>query len=340
MLFELSNDYNSLKPLKYLDIGEICKKEKDLEDLLAKHLQGTLFEGNRLLPFHQERNRQKEADIYALNQEGDLVIFELKRGVAGAGALEQLFRYTQLAGEWSYEEIEQKFAKYPTRQQTETDLQKAHKEAFDLSVALKKEEFNRHQHMKIVGSAVDEELMRAVEFWKQKGLWVDFLPYRVYRIGEKQYFEFFAKPYDMHANPAKRKGVLFDTNRSWNEDSIWEMMEKKRVSAYGVRMQEVDRLSHNDIIFYSHPGYGIVAAAKISGMHVSEDTKNEERYWNVEFLTPVPERSKEINKFMPFDQVKKVMGRKFWWAATVKVPYLTYEEAEHLLDELKKVLQV
>lgn len=338
MLFELSNDYKILKPLKYFDIGEIHQKEKALENLLAKHLLGMLFEGNRLLPFHQERNRQREADIYALNQEGDLLIFELKRGVAGAGALEQLFCYTQLAGSWSYQEIAKKFAEYPNRQCAETDLQEAHKKAFDLSVELKKEEFNRGQHMRIVGSTADEELMRAVEFWKQKGLSVDFLPYRVYRIGEKQYFEFFAKPYDTHANPAKRKGVLFDTNRSWNEDSIWEMMEKKRVSAYGGRMQEVDRLSYNDIIFYSHSGFGIVAAAKITGMHVSEDRKNEERYWNVEFLTPVPERNKEIN-FMPFYQVREVTGKNFWWAATVKVPYLTYEEAEHLLDKLKKVLQ-
>lgn len=338
MLFELLNDDKSLKPLKYFDIGEIRQKEKDLENLLAHHLLGMLFEGTRLLPFHQERNRQSEADIYALNQEGDLVIFELKRGIAGAGALEQLLRYTQVAGSWSYQEIARKFVEYPNRQCPETDLQEAHQNAFELSVKLKKEEFNRHQHMKIVGSAVDEELMEAVEFWKQKGLSVDFLPYRVYRIGEKQYFEFFAKPYDIHANPAKRKGVLFDTNRSWNEDSIWEMMEKKRVSAYGGRMQEVDRLCPNDIIFYSHSGCGIVAAAKIAGMRVSEDKKNKERYWNVKFLTPVPERDKEI-KCMRFDRVKEVTGKNFWWAATVKVSYLTYEEAEHLLHELKKVLK-
>ena len=67
MLFELLNDYKSLKPLKYFDIGEIRQKEKDLENLLAHHLLGMLFEGSRLLPFHQERNRQSEADEYAAN---------------------------------------------------------------------------------------------------------------------------------------------------------------------------------------------------------------------------------------------------------------------------------
>jgi len=50
--------------------------------------------------------------------------------------------------------------------------------------------------------------------------------------GEK-FFEFFALPYDKHKNPSETKGVLFDTNRSWDEDSIWYMMENKRVAAFG-----------------------------------------------------------------------------------------------------------
>jgi len=36
------------------------------------------------MPIFQERQLQPEADIYALNREGDLVIFELKRGFVAA----------------------------------------------------------------------------------------------------------------------------------------------------------------------------------------------------------------------------------------------------------------
>jgi hypothetical protein len=62
---------------------------------------------------------------------------------------------------------------------------------------------------------------------------VEFLPYRIYDVGGTRYFEFFSFPYDRHRNPSAVKGVLFDTNRSYDQDAVWEMMEKSRVAAYG-----------------------------------------------------------------------------------------------------------
>ena len=53
-------------------------------------------------------------------------------------------------------------------------------------------------------------------------------------IGDEEYFEFFALPFDRHSNPGAIKGVLFDTNECYEKGSIWDMMEKKRVIAYGI----------------------------------------------------------------------------------------------------------
>ena len=52
--------------------------KKVLEDMLVPHLLDVLFEGNQLVPILQERARQEEAHMYALNRVGDLVILELK----------------------------------------------------------------------------------------------------------------------------------------------------------------------------------------------------------------------------------------------------------------------
>ncbi|WP_227992673.1 hypothetical protein [Shewanella sp. YLB-07] len=54
------------------------------------------------MPVFQERQWQAEADIYALNESGELVIFELKRASAGKDAVHQALRYAQDAGQWSY----------------------------------------------------------------------------------------------------------------------------------------------------------------------------------------------------------------------------------------------
>ncbi|HTY24735.1 MAG TPA: hypothetical protein VMC85_16500 [Desulfomonilaceae bacterium] len=338
MLYRLTtaqNVFSNLEPLPFLDFSEVGKLEKDLEVIMAEHLFEVLFEGAALLPIFQERALQAEADIYAINREGDLIIFELKRGFAGADAMLQALRYGQDAGQWTYNKLEEKYKTY--RPMKAAALAEVHKEAFNLERALLPSEFNQRQHFMIVGNASNDALVSAVDYWKKQGLSVDFLPYRLYQISGEYYFEFFALPYDRHQNPSAMKGVLFDTNRSWDEDAIWEMVEKSRVAAYGDVKHVIEYLSPQDIVFFCHKGMGIVAAAEVLFGQAKDDGPSE-RYRDVRFLTAVPNRGQEITKYMPFGEVSQVTGKSFFWARTIKVPYLTKDEAHHLLAELKRVL--
>ena len=85
-----------------------------------------------------------------------------------------------------------------------------------------------------------------------------------------------------------------------------------------------------------HRAERAIAAAEVMGP--AKDDGPDERFRDVKFLTPVPAKGTGISKYMPFSQVTKVMGKNFYWARTIKVPYLSREEAQLLLDELKKVL--
>src|ERR1035438_4053833 len=96
--------FDSIEPVAFKGLP----KEKELEDLLAKSLWDVLFEGNELLPIFQERSWQPEADIYALNRQGDLIIFELKRENADHGAVHQVLRYCEKASRLGYEELQKK----------------------------------------------------------------------------------------------------------------------------------------------------------------------------------------------------------------------------------------
>ena len=107
MLYRLRKSgkkYDSIDPLPFSGLP----KEKELEDLLAQNLWDVLFEGSPLMPIFQERSWQPEADIYALDEHGDLVIFELKRAHADGGAVHQALRYCEKAGRYSYEDLEKK----------------------------------------------------------------------------------------------------------------------------------------------------------------------------------------------------------------------------------------
>lgn len=346
MLYKLDAELEDLEPLSFYDFGDFGKKEKHLEKFLANNLFEVLYsEGERLLPFHQEKPFEAVADIFALNEYGDVVIFELKLHEAGSGALDQILRYVEDAGRWKYAELNSKHSNYQGSQYKGSELKKAHQEAFLLGSPLEEHQFNRNQKMWVVGSAANQDLRARVDFWKGKGLPIDFMPYRIFKVGENHFFEFFAKPYDVHSNPRERKGIIFDTNRSWDVDaqkceSFKWMIEKHRVSAFGDRKEAVQSFHKRDYVFYSHRWCGVAGAAKITGARIQPDvTPNgwDELHWDVELLTKAPTDFANPPA-MSFADVQRLVGKTFFWARILKVPYLSKDESENLVLELQKKL--
>jgi len=330
MLYKLTKNHDQVTAIEPMAFSAL-PLEKDLEDLIATSLLDVLFEGNELMPIRQERAMRPEADIYALDRQGDLIIFELKRDIAGGGAVHQALRYCETAAHWTYQHLQNMLTTYLSKP---ADLQKEHQLNFELERPLDQSAFNVCQRLVIVGNACDEELIRNVSYWKSKGLLLDFIPYRRYSIGNDQYFEFFSLPYDQHANPDHAKGVIFDTNLSYDEEAIWYMCDQGRVAAFGGQMHIVHRLAKNDIVFLYHSHQGIIAAGRVTSNKVREDDPNEALYLPLEWLTPVPKKGQPY-QFMPPSQVNEILGHGFFWACTIKTPYLSIEESQKLLEPLR-----
>lgn len=333
MLYKLTKSaeiFDAIDPLPFSGLP----LEKELEDLLAQNLWDVLFEGSQLMPISQERSWQPEADIYALNEHGDLVIFELKRAHADGGAVHQALRYCEKAGRFSYEKLEEMLRTY--RKGKPVNLQLEHQIDFDLEHPLDRSSFNKQQHLIIVGSAGDADLIRNVDYWKSKGISINFIPYRVYEIGKEHYFEFFSLPYDQHSNPGKAKGVIFDTNLSYDEDGIWYMCDGSRVAAFGGIKGIVHSFSNGDIVFLYHKGQGIVAAGEVRS-DVKKDNDWDALYRDLKWLTTKPKKGGPL-KALSAAEIKTVMGFNFWWAKTMKPPFLNKEESSKLLEALKAKL--
>ena len=333
MLYKLKSvegRFAEVERMPFRDFASFGQREKDLEDLIARNLLDVLFEDAGLMPVCQERQGQQVADIYAVNATGELTIFELKRSTAGGDAVQQALGYAQDAGQWSHVELQERYREYAG---SDSGLAEAHREAFGLDQPLQAWEFNRRQHLVVIGSAADDSLTDSVDYWRRQGIWIDFLPYRIYELGGEHYFEFFALPYDRHRNPADEKGVVFDTNRSWDEESIWYMMENSRVAAFGDAKRFVEYVNAGDIVFFSHRFTGVVAAATVQGGSIRADGEDT-LYRDVEFITPVPQRGCDL-RAMPFGRVSEVTGKSFFWARTIKHPYLSKAEAVRLAHELR-----
>jgi hypothetical protein len=129
MLYKIGktgDKFDSIGPLPFSGLP----LEKDLENLIAQNLWDVLFESSELMPISQEHPWQPEADIYALNKEGDVIIFELKRDQVGSDAVHQALRYCEKAARFTCNELEEMFTKYEGADRS--NLREEHRVAFEL----------------------------------------------------------------------------------------------------------------------------------------------------------------------------------------------------------------
>ena len=309
MLYKLNLNhgrFDRITPVAFKDFSHFSQSEIDLEELISEN-HDVLFEDNRLMLVYRQTPGQGVSDVYALNEKGELFIFELKLKIAGSVAVDQVLRYAQNAGQWKYSKLQENYQCFLGNDNA--NLLYAHKEAFGLEVPLKENEFNNRQHLIIVGTAADDELIIAVDYWRAQEISINFLPYRIFELGGEYYFEFFSPPYDKHINLNDRKGVIFDTCRSWGKDTIWYMMENNRVAAFGAAKKFIHYIHPGDIVFFSHRGVGIVAAAQVQNPSQVQFDDDDTAYRTVDFLTSFPERNGNEMLAMPFNKVAEFIGK-------------------------------
>lgn len=315
-----------LPSYNFEDLGGL---EKDLENLLADNLADLYTEEGQLMPIFQERSWQSEPDLCALDRNGNMFIFELKRGIVPGDTTIQVMRYCQDYGQKNYFELCSLYKVYTG----DSDLAKAHANAFGLDSPLPIEAFNRKQKLIVVGSSSDSALMDAVRYWQHSGIDIDYIPYRFYKVNNEVYFEFFAKPFDFHLNVADTKGILFDTNKTYGPNDIWDMFENSKVSAYGGVKNCVTSFNKGDYVFYYHKGWGVVGAGKIKSSKAKEIKSKDEMYMEVELLTPVVKCENDL-KCVSVAEVKELLDKNFYLARTTKVPYLSVDESKKVLEFL------
>ena len=327
MLYEYDVDSKNLQVMNQVSIGELNLLEKDLENFLAEILKSD----GEFMPIFQERNFRPEPDLVALDSNGNLIIFELKRYSAGSWTIHQIMNYYRSFAILSYDDLNQEFKKYSRASEELADV---HKEVFGLDEPLPKNYFNRVQKMMIVANVADSNLVKDIEYLKQQGLYnIDFTPYRFYKIGEKIYFEFFTKPYDLHIDSRSVKGVMFDTCEKYIAGAFLDMFAKSKISAYGDKEGTVYCFNKGDYVFYYKNG---IIGAGIITSDVVQDPNKDESYCKVKLLTPALKNYSDIRSISAA-AIKNLLGHGFFFATTAKVPYLDESESKILVNESRKL---
>ena len=245
--------------------SEVGLREEDIENFLKSRL-GEIVSEDQLMLIGQERKRQQEADLLALDKDGTLYIFELKRWESKSENLLQVMRYGQIFGRYTYEELEDLARR---QQNLQGSLKESHKDYFDLNKELSDSDFNKDQVFVLVTNGMDRDTISAVNYWSQKGVRIECSPYRIYDIGGEPYIQFDTyNPEHETFHEENARIFIVNTNRTWMPDAWRDMLKDDSegfASAYRERRHSIDRISEGNIVYLYHTRVGVIAKGHAIG---------------------------------------------------------------------------
>jgi predicted transport protein len=192
MLYKLKQTGNSatfvrLKPTTMVTQG---LPEKAMEQWLADNPFAVLPDEERVLVISQERAFQNLVDILAVDQEGNLVVVEVKRGQAPGDVVAQALEYASDVAGWDYAELNRRAVEYFVRRGLGYDsLLGAFLEVFGVAPGdFAESQFNRDQRVYVVGESIDPKIERAARWLARRGVEIGCVSYGCYQTEDGELF--------------------------------------------------------------------------------------------------------------------------------------------------------
>ncbi|WP_136799993.1 hypothetical protein [Desulfosediminicola ganghwensis] len=278
MLFkinEIGTGDHTLSSVESKTLFSIGLKEKDLENIIYKNINHVIRSAD-LITIGHSRNWQEEPDILALDEEGNLYIFELKAWESNKNNLLQVMRYAQMFSTYDYDRLNRLWKKFGSG-----DLEEAHKDYFGVKTSINRKRFNNKQVLIVMTNGLDVETRVAIKYWH--GLGIDIRPwvYKVYEIEGQKYisFEAFGSTVDPYedvvssyhlVNTCKAHGNKFHDN----------MISKERASAYNNPWKlSIMNIKKGDIVFLYESRKGIIAYGTSNSQYKIGDWDGDEEYF-------------------------------------------------------------
>lgn len=328
MLFEYDEKEKNLKPISGLTIVDsLGENEKDLENYLKTAIGDLLFP--EYLVFGNERAFQNEADIFAVNSNGDLIIFELKvNGQYDRGKIYQALSYAQHFSFWRYREMNTHYNKCFG----DVSLIDAFEEHFGFKIDLN--EFNKNQKIIVISHSSSNSINEISKYWNNKGIEIEEYYYRFYQIDNKKYFELSNELFF----PQNSYNCWINTCVKYFPKAYLDMIKNQKASAYGDRRGIIGDWLNKSNIFLYHNGYGIIAAGKGTATikdYYNEEIGENEKYIKLNnFITGLNmSNGKIVNSISP-KSIKELLERDFYFPNTMVT--LSEDESEKLYQECQE----
>jgi hypothetical protein len=179
MLFNIEEDNASFKiGGRYIQklASEIGIREKNIENWIADNPQ-LIFPNEDILTIGQSISGRSMADVLALDTSGNLIIIEIKRDWSNRKTIGQLLEYAAKFKDVSYERLAEEVNKY--KKWEEGELYDRFLDFAD-DKEFPREDIGTRQRIMIVAPDSDIGLKRVIDWLKDYGVPVEFIPFHIY----------------------------------------------------------------------------------------------------------------------------------------------------------------
>lgn len=152
--------------------------EKDLEDWLESN-PNCLLDDEKILIIGRQvsTNFDTRIDLLGIDQEGDVVVIELKRDITPRDTLAQALEYASFAKTLSYDDLNSIFADYKGDKTIQLlDEYKKYFQPADNEVIV----FNNDQKIIIVGETISREVRQSALFLREKGIQIFCVEFKIF----------------------------------------------------------------------------------------------------------------------------------------------------------------
>lgn len=279
MLFKLDTVKKEIDVVERVRLVDVGWDERRLQELLFRNLDRVIQE-EELLLILQSHRWQEEPDLMAVDEKGDLWIFELKAWESQQSNILQALRYGQKFGQYDYDDLDEVF-----RKTSREKLIEAHSRRFpDRKIA--QDQFNKGQHFVIITNGLDAQTREAIIFWRERGLDVRPWIYRIYKTKNKElYLEFNTfRTRDDPFEDIEEGYFVVNTNISNDKRDDKEMlMQKKAAAFFDPWKQAIKRIQPENRVFLYRSGEGIVARGIAKSRYRKKDYHENPKHASEEY---------------------------------------------------------
>jgi hypothetical protein len=331
MLFELDTKNGNIDIVKRVYLKDFGWDERELQELLFNNLDRVIGE-EELLLIMQSRRWQEEPDLMAVDERGDLYIFELKAWESHSSNVLQVLRYGQIYGQYDYEQLNNLFSHFSKER-----LIEAHRKRFP-DVKICESDFNKKQYYIVLTNGLDVRTREAILYWTKQGLDIRGWIYRIYKTKASEfYLEFNTyKTVDDPFEDIEEGYFILNTNYSNDPNDDIDMITNKKAAAYhNPWKKSIARMQKGNKVFLYRSGTGIVARGIVKGnlkkadYHGKPTEKDEEYYVELKSFSEIktPLTASEIKNITGIDyrfmktcfSVDRESGNKIWEDLTKRI---------------------